>query len=295
MMARTKRSTRVTIPARLWAVPAYLPYVQPALTDRAIERAEAKLGVRLPRAYLDALRVQNGGYLRLRDHPCGHAPVDCIAGIGPRFPSLLARSWDEVKEYMEEEGISTPERIDDLIPFCGDGHYYYCLDYRAAGRKREPRVAYVDVEVFNVDEVVAPDFATFLHQLAPAPQEPRYGLVTRGKPAAVAAAVSKATGLRFEDLGDQSHGYRMFQAKLPGRYQAAWLTANRVRHGFVRKSDSEYRALRKRLPQLVDRFPEHADCGYVLGCTSFESRGGRALLRGLARLPFASRLLPADE
>lgn len=293
-MARTKTSRQAAIPDRMWSVPVYLPYLQPALTDRALERAEAKLGVRLPRAYVAALRVQNGGYLRLRLHPSGRAPVDTIAGIGPRYPSLLGRSWEALKEEMEDEGITTPERIDDLIPFSGDGHYYYCFDYRAAGRKREPRVTYIDTETFDVDEVVAPDFATFLSQLRKEAGEPLHGLVTRGDQAVVAAAISKITGFRFKDVGDQDHGYRMFRATLPGKYQFAWLAANRIRRGFVRKSDHEYAKLRKLLPKLVDRYPEHPDCGYVLGCTSFESRGGRALVRGLAKLPFASRALAHD-
>lgn len=277
-------------------MPAYLPYVQPALTARAVERAEAKLGVRLPRAYLEALSIQNGGSLRLCTHPSGHPDVEQLAGIGPRFPSLIKHSWDDLKAYMDEAKVSTPARIDDLIPFHGDGHYYYRLDYRVSGRRREPCVSYVDVEVFDVDVdvVVAPDFGTFLHQLTAPEPATCYGLLTRGKPATVAVMVSKATGLKFHDLGDQDHGYRCFRAKLSGRSQFAYLSANRVRHGFVRASHEEYHVLRQRLPERVDRFPDHPDCGYVLSCTSFESKGGRALLRGLAKLPFASRMLPPD-
>ena len=47
------------------------------------------------------------------------------------------------------------------------------------GRKREPRIAYIDVETFNVDLVVAPDFGTFLGELRVGTQKPMYGLMTQ--------------------------------------------------------------------------------------------------------------------
>src|SRR5262245_54415936 len=119
-----------SVPPRLWRVPVYLPYLQPPLTDRIMQDAEAQLGVQLPHAYVSALRIQNGGYLRPTDDPTELPPVDLINGIGPRFPTILGNDWSEVKEYMAENGIRTPDRIDDLIPFCGDGHFYYCFDYR---------------------------------------------------------------------------------------------------------------------------------------------------------------------
>jgi hypothetical protein len=48
----------------IWSVPAYLPCLQPALSDRLVQDAEAIVGHRLPSAYLDILSVQNGGYIR---------------------------------------------------------------------------------------------------------------------------------------------------------------------------------------------------------------------------------------
>lgn len=277
-----------------WRVPVYLPHLQPALTDRATAQAEAALGVRLPRAYLAALRIQNGGYVRANRHP-DYALVDHIAGIGPRFPSVLARDWTDVKRFMKDEGATMPARIDDLVPFCGDGHFHYCFDYRQSGRKREPAVTYIDIESFRIDRIVAPDFAAFLGALrahtAASPTEPVYGLVTHGRATAVAAAVSTATGFSFEDQGDQDHGFRSFRARLPGRSQWAWLSANRVRRGFVRKTDPDYRQLRKLLPELVDRYPAHSDCGFFLSCSDLTTRSGAALVRGLAKLPFPSRVL----
>ncbi|MGZ3420782.1 MAG: SMI1/KNR4 family protein [Polyangiales bacterium] len=142
----------------LWRVPVYLPYLQPPLGDAELAAAEKELGVRLPASYVELLREQNGGHLRMTNHPSGHAPVSCISGIVPNYPSILGRDWDDVKEEMAEAGETKPKDIDGLIPFCGDGHYFYCFDYRAHGA--EQRVTYIDVETFGVDEELAPDFAT---------------------------------------------------------------------------------------------------------------------------------------
>jgi len=51
-------------PELLWAVPAFLPSVQPPLTAEAVQAAERQFGVRLPPVYVSILAVQNSGYLR---------------------------------------------------------------------------------------------------------------------------------------------------------------------------------------------------------------------------------------
>lgn len=51
----------------IWSVPAYLPYLQPPLTDEAVASAEKELGLQLPIEYLNLLRKQNGGYIRYRN------------------------------------------------------------------------------------------------------------------------------------------------------------------------------------------------------------------------------------
>lgn len=272
----------------------YLPYLQPPLTDEIIAVAQERLSVRLPAAYIAALRVQNGGAVRLRSHPSGHAEVDCIAGLGPRSPSLFERDWTGVKEYMVQSGSHRPAKIDELFPFCGDGHYYYCLDYRRSGRKGEPCVTYIDVESLDIDEVVAPDFATFLHQLRPPKQGTVYGLVTHDDPDSVAAVLSDAIGIKFEDRGDQANGYRVFSAPLADAI-SAWLTANRVRRGFVRRDHAEYESLSKLLPEVVDRHPEHTDCGFFLICTNFQSAQGKRIAARLTSLPFAVRVVRLDD
>lgn len=267
----------------IWRVPAYLPYLQPALTEAAVAEAEAELGVKLPESYLALLREQNGGYLRRGDHPSGHAPVNVLAGIGPSYPHLQ-RDWSGVKSAMAEMKAKKPKDIDRLIAFCGDGHYYYCLDYRKPG---EPRVTYIDVECFDKDEVLAPDFATFLSQLTSEPEE-AWGLVTDLPGKKVAAALSEASGSKFVDGGDQDNGYHVYRAAL-GPSQWAWLSANRCRKGFVRKGERNHAKLSKLMPELVDRHPEHADCAWFLTCNALDGRAGKKLVASLAELPFPNR------
>lgn len=42
----------------------YLPYAQLWLTDAALQATEARIGYRLPAAWIALLRIQNGSYIR---------------------------------------------------------------------------------------------------------------------------------------------------------------------------------------------------------------------------------------
>jgi hypothetical protein len=71
--------------ATIWSVPAYLPYLQPPLTEAVIRDTEIRLGVRLPKSYLDILKQQNGGYLRFS---LPNIATEMVWGIGPNYPSI---------------------------------------------------------------------------------------------------------------------------------------------------------------------------------------------------------------
>jgi SMI1-KNR4 cell-wall len=92
----------------IWRVPAYLPYLQPPLTDEAVASAEKEIGHVLPTEYLNSLKKQNGGYIRFSLPNMVH---DSIAGIGPNFPSLTRFDWDNCQEYVSFplQGIVDPE------------------------------------------------------------------------------------------------------------------------------------------------------------------------------------------
>src|SRR5688572_29754857 len=102
----------------LWQIPKYLPYVQPSLTGEILANAEKKIGYKLPKEYIDILKIQNGGYIRFT---LKETPNDQIYGIGPFFPSLTEYDWTD---YEGAVGFELP----GLVPFDGDGHWYLCLD-----------------------------------------------------------------------------------------------------------------------------------------------------------------------
>src|SRR5688500_6730211 len=98
-----------------------------------IAAAERKIGYELPADYLNLLRTQNGGYIRFE---IPESLGDTIAGIGPYFPSITDFDLEEAQEYVSYPLIG-------LVPFDGDGHWYYCLDYRE--NATVPAVSYIDV------------------------------------------------------------------------------------------------------------------------------------------------------
>lgn len=258
----------MNLPEHLWDVPVYLPYLQPPLTDAMVAEAERVLGSRLPPSYIAALRIQNGGYIRNQSHPSVEAPVDTVAGIGPRFPSITERDWSEVKTYMKEEGISTPSGIDSLVPFSGDGHYYFCFDYRVCGPEGEPSISFIDLECFDHDEVIAPDFLTFVSGLKPSGDDNLIGIAWKQSLPKLATALSKCLASRFERQDEELYGYSQYRAKVGSRSSPSWLwlEPNLVKRGFVRKEEPDYAELVNLLPGEDYRFPNHKDCDFVLVC-----------------------------
>lgn len=136
-------------PQTIWKRPAYLPYVQPALTDDALMAAQKQLGHALPDEFVEILRVQNGGPTRFK---LPDSVGDTIAGIGAQFPSLLDQDLADAQEYVDFS-------LNNLISFDGDGHWYHCLDYRDGNSA--PCVSYIDIEC-NSHHRVADSFPAFM-------------------------------------------------------------------------------------------------------------------------------------
>lgn len=142
--------------------------VQPPLTDEAVRDAEKVLGVRLPEALLELLRVQNGGVVvdERSAFPSGptswasdHAPFDSLMGIGAaeRTTSLLDTPY-----LVGEWGLPSP-----VVLLTGDGHWWIALDYRTCGPDGEPSVVWLDADDES-ELALAPDLRTFLAGLVPA-------------------------------------------------------------------------------------------------------------------------------
>lgn len=126
------------------------------LTDHAVEHAEEKLKVKLPDAYLNLLRKQNGGSLVYNACPSpiptswadDHINIDHILGISKKEGILQS-------DYLISEW-GLPENI---VLFSGNGHSWFALDFRDT--KEEPPIIFVDTESEQIIEL-APHFETFL-------------------------------------------------------------------------------------------------------------------------------------
>lgn len=140
--------------------------VQQPLTDEMVREAERVLGVTLPSALLDLLRVQNGGIVA-DNHDAfptsqptswseDHVPFDHLMGIGRRdgMTSLLDTPY-----LVEEWGMPAP-----LVLLSGDGHYWIGLDYRTCGQDGEPSVTWFETDL-DTELVLASDLRSFVEGL----------------------------------------------------------------------------------------------------------------------------------
>ena len=213
-------------PATIWKRPAYLPYVHAPLTDQAIRKAEKTLGCTLPTAFLDVLRVQNGGPIRFR---IPESVGDMIAGIGPSFPSITIFDLKDCQEYVDFS-------LDGLVPFDGDGHWYYCLDFRH--NDKNPGVSHIDVEC-NSEETVADSFSSFLSLMElDIKREMAIKNVANLDDARV--RLEKLFGSPFEQKVDNL-GVPYLKCQTGKQWdQCFWITGNKVAHGYSGNDPSNF-------------------------------------------------------
>jgi hypothetical protein len=122
-------------------IPPWHEYVGPPLTDDLVLTAEQALGYKLPAAYLDLLRIQNGGLPRRRSVPIGQDRVEVtgLFGVGgwhgidnpDRGSRAMIREWG-----YPDAGVV-------IAPTPSAGHDAVILDYSVCGPAGEPRVVHV--------------------------------------------------------------------------------------------------------------------------------------------------------
>ncbi|CAM4151891.1 SMI1 / KNR4 family protein [Bacillus manliponensis] len=132
------------------------------LTDEIVKKAEEILQVKLPDAYINLLKTQNGGYIEYNAHPSSektswaddHVSIDSIMGISlnENDSSILESTY-----YIQEW-----EMPENLVLLCGDGHTWIALDYRETSEN--PPIIFIDNEWEQIVQL-APNFATFLNGL----------------------------------------------------------------------------------------------------------------------------------
>ncbi len=147
-------------------------YVDVPLSPALLERVERTLGYRLPAAYVELARHQNGGVPVRTCHRTAerttwaedHIAITGIYAIGETKPcSLLG----EIGSAFWPSEWGYPE-IGVYFADCpSGGHDMLCLDYTDCGPTGEPRIVHVDQEWDYKVTFVAPNFESFIRGLVP--------------------------------------------------------------------------------------------------------------------------------
>lgn len=141
-------------------------YNHPELTEEMIDKAEARLGVKLPPELLNLLKIQNGGYTNEFVFPTDqenswaddHIPLNALFGIVVDESLETAQNILD-SECMIEEWDLPPKQV--LLS--GEGHWWISLDYRNG---EVPVVSWIDVEGDECFEI-SPSLGDFLRNLIP--------------------------------------------------------------------------------------------------------------------------------
>jgi len=240
----------------IWQVPAYLPYVQTELTEAMIETTEEAIGQRLPEHYLNLLRQQNGGYIRLG---LPETPHNVISGIGTRYPYLYSPDWSELEEEVSFS-------LKGLVPFDGVGHWHLCLDYRSGAVT--PSITFVDLEE-DTQTAIAKNFQSYLQKLKLTVEEGEFLVVAPEGIEDFTQRLAKVLKVEFEAPNSYEQGYPIYRANV-GRSQVPewiWVSANQVPKGFIREDDDEYEELKDSRPGLAKRYPELPEHSFLLTVT----------------------------
>ena len=145
----------------------------PPLKPAMVRAAEKSLGYRLPAAYVDLLKVRNGGYLKRSFFPTTKCPrwaEDHVA-----FDNIMGIGKEGIDDELGSKYLIAEWDYPDVgVVISSDGHTAFMLDYSKCGKEGEPRVIWIDVETGGKGPnvvVLAPDFATYLKKLRVPPEE----------------------------------------------------------------------------------------------------------------------------
>lgn len=138
--------------------------------DRQIAEAERELGYKLPAAYIELMRMRNGGAPLKTSYPTteatswaeDHIAITGIFGIGREKSSSLC--GDQGSAFWVEEWGYPADGI--YFADCPSaGHDMILLDYSQCGPQGEPCVVHVDQESDYKKTFLAKDFETFIRGL----------------------------------------------------------------------------------------------------------------------------------
>ncbi len=134
----------------------------PPVTDELVAAAEATLGVRLPPAYVSALRVCNGGELR-RGWLSTATPLS-RGRSGAALRDMLGIGGYDGTEVMSPDIVDEWDLPEGSVVLSSEGPQALVLDYGARGPQAEPLVKYVDSDE-DRSWTVAPTVANLFERL----------------------------------------------------------------------------------------------------------------------------------
>ncbi len=145
-------------------------YVGESLTDELVKSVEDELGYKLPKAYIELMKWQNGGIPKRTNHRIAkltpwaekHIAITGIYGINKAKTYSLGGSFGS-QFWIDEWGYPSIG-----VYFCdcpSAGHDMVCLDYRKCGAQGEPQVVHVDQEADYKITFVAENFEDFIRGL----------------------------------------------------------------------------------------------------------------------------------
>lgn len=146
-------------------------YVEEPLTDEMVEYVEKKLGYKLPKIYIELMKIQNGGAINNnywfnqnpKSNEVNTIGIDAFFGIGSKkrnsiFGRFGHEFWFTEWEYPRDLGVIIADTE-------SGGHDMIYLDYRECGRDGEPKVSVCFSEYDNEIQVLANNFEEFLSML----------------------------------------------------------------------------------------------------------------------------------
>jgi hypothetical protein len=119
----------------------------------------------LPRAYLDLLAEQNGGYLLCSRIATKEPTSD---GIDYAAAHAILGLHDDPQNslYAQQEIARSAGLPDYFVLFSVNGSQLFAFDYSKLSPSGEPSIRYIDIETDNW-QTVAADFGQFLRSLTP--------------------------------------------------------------------------------------------------------------------------------
>lgn len=146
-------------------------YVEEALTDEIISFTESKLGYKLPRFYVELMKIQNGGNPKkdywfnkyAKRNEVNVIGLTGFFGIGSKkknslFGKFGNEFWFSEWEYPRDVGVIIADTE-------SGGHDMIYLDYRECGKNGEPKVSVCFGEYDYEIQVLANSFEEFISML----------------------------------------------------------------------------------------------------------------------------------